>query len=83
MSHSYSGGLELEECDKLLCEIDVNDLPAGVNSYIPVFADVAKLMLNVKTEEYSRKSRKDLAKLREWRNKWLLELNPNECKVIQ
>ena len=50
--------------------IYVNDLVEGIDSYINLFADDAKLMRKVETEDDCRKLQEDLEKAEEWSRYW-------------
>ena len=63
--------------------IYVNDLGEGVESYINLFADDAKLMRKVETEEDCKKLQDDLGKVEEWSRSWKMEFNLKKCKVME
>ncbi len=67
----------------ILFLIYVNDLPDGIESFLSLFADDAKFMRRIKTEEDSMRLQDDLDRLHEWSNKWLLKFNPSKCKVMK
>ncbi len=48
-----------------------------------MFADDAKIMRRIKTEEDCLRLQEDLDKLQEWSNKWLLEFNPTKCNIMK
>ncbi|XP_069160233.1 uncharacterized protein [Procambarus clarkii] len=56
-------------------------MSTGVESYMSMLADDAKLMRRVLTDEECRILQEDLNKLQRWSEKWLLEFNTNKCKV--
>ena len=61
----------------------VNDMPIGINSYMNMFADDAKIMRKVKTLEDCNKLQEDLDKIYEWSVKWQMEFNINKCHVMK
>ena len=64
----------------LLC---VNDMPIGINSYMNMFADDAKIMRKVKNLEDCNKLQEDLDKIYEWSVKWQMEFNISKCHVMK
>ncbi|XP_069178590.1 uncharacterized protein [Procambarus clarkii] len=58
-------------------------MSTGVESYMSMFADDAKLMRRVATDEDCRILQEDLNKLQRWSEKWLLEFNTSKCKVME
>ncbi len=50
--------------------IYVNDLEDGIDSYINLFADDAKLMRKVESEDDCKKLQEDLKKVEEWSRYW-------------
>ena len=63
--------------------IYVNDLVEGLDSYINLFADDAKLMRKVESEDDCRKLQEDLEKVEEWSRYWKMEFNLNKCRVME
>ena len=61
----------------------VNDMPIGINSYMNMFADDAKIMRKVKTLEDCNKLQEDLDKIYDWSVKWQMEFNINKCHVMK
>jgi ribonuclease P/MRP protein subunit RPP40 len=60
----------------------VNDLPDWVVSSIRMFADDTKIWTKIETAEDSQTLQRDLDKLAEWSERWLLRFNPDKCKVM-
>ncbi len=67
----------------LYCFWYVNDLPEGIELFFSMFADDAKIIRRIETEDDSRCLQDDLDRLSEWSNKWLLKFNPSKCKVMK
>ena len=65
----------------LLFLIYINDLPNGIKSFVSLFADDLKLIIQSSKHIYGQA---DLEKLMEWEKKWLLSFNvkDNKCKVM-
>ncbi|MPC87819.1 hypothetical protein E2C01_082696 [Portunus trituberculatus] len=62
-------------------QVYVNDIQNGVNSYINLFADSAKLLRIIKTREDCLLLQEDINKIYEWSKKWKLEFNAKKCHV--
>ena len=67
----------------LMFIIFINDLPDTVTSRVYMFADDTKLFKIVKENEDREILQRDLEKLTEWTNTWLLKLHPEKCKYMQ
>ncbi len=67
----------------ILFLIYVNDLPEGIDSFLSMFADDAKIMRRIKMDEDGPRLQDDLDKLEEWSRKWLLKFNSGQCKVMK
>ena len=65
----------------LLFIIYLNDLPGGIQSFVSLFADDLKLLIN--SDAYIT-VQEDLDYLTEWQNKWLLKFNTvdSKCKIL-
>ena len=63
--------------------IYVNDMPEGINSYINMFADDAKLMKRIISEDSCRELQCDLDKLYDWSQIWKMDFNANKCHVLE
>ncbi|XP_069178672.1 uncharacterized protein [Procambarus clarkii] len=55
----------------------------GLDSFLSLFADDARIMRRIKTEEDSMRLKDDLDKLMVWSHIWLLKFNPSKCKVMK
>ena len=65
-------------------QIYVNDIHNGVNSYINLFADDAKLLRVIKTrKDVLLLQQEDINKIYEWSRKWKLEFNAKKCHVME
>ena len=62
--------------------IFVNDLLDEVQSSGKMFADDTKLYRRIKEPNDRAILQKDLDKLHEWSNRWLLHFNKKKCKVM-
>ena len=65
----------------LLFLIFINDIPNGIKSFLLLFADDLKLIVNAKLKDATQQ---DLDLLSEWQKKWLLSFNTidGKCKVL-
>jgi ribonucleases P/MRP protein subunit RPP40 len=66
----------------LLFLLFVNDKPKWVCSSIRMFADDIKIWAQIRTAEDGDSLQRDLERLVEWSNLWLLRFNPTKCKVM-
>ena len=63
--------------------IYVNDLPKGLSNYISFFADDAKLLRKVNSQEDCKKLQEDLNKIQEWSERWKMDFNASKCHVME
>ncbi len=63
--------------------ISVNDMPQGINGYISLFADDAKLQRRIQKEEDCKALQKDLDTLYDWSRTWDMEFNAKKCHVLR
>lgn len=61
----------------------VNDMTEGVDSYMSLFADDAKIMRRVEKEEDCLLLQRDLDTVWGWSRKWEMEFNTKKCSVIE
>ena len=61
----------------------INDLSEGVNSYINMFVDDAKMCKWVKGEEDCNILQNDLDKIWKWSKEWEMEFNENKSHVME
>lgn len=54
----------------IMFQIYVNDMHIGLNSYISLFADDAKLLRVIKSREDCLLLQEDINKILEWSKKW-------------
>jgi hypothetical protein len=66
----------------LLFLIYVNDLPDWIRSEMRMFADDTKIWNKIADLGDCVKLQDDLDSLQRWSDKWLLQLNPEKCKVM-
>ena len=57
----------------------INDLPNNLTSNVHLFPDHCLLYLPVKSDNDTSLLQKDLIKLEEWQNTWLMKFNPTKC----
>lgn len=67
----------------IMFAIYVNDLNEGVNSYMNLFADDAKLLRSVQGEEDCILLQRDLERIWEWSQKWEMDFNVKKCSVME
>ena len=67
----------------ILFLIYINDMPEGVNSYMNLFADDAKLCRRVRTEEDCKVLQEDLDRIWRWSKKWEMEFNVSKSHVME
>lgn len=66
----------------LLFVIYVNDMDEGLSNKMLKFADDAKVVGKVSTQEGIDDMRRDLVKLNDWSHKWQMTFNIEKCKVM-
>ena len=66
----------------LLFLIFINDIPEGIKSFLLLFADDLKLVINA---NFPQIVQNDLDILSQWQKKWLIDFNTadNKCKVLE
>ena len=67
----------------LLFLIFINDIEDGLRSQIRLFADDSILYREIVTEEDSHILQRDLFKLQEWSDKWMMRFNVEKCKTLR
>ena len=63
--------------------IYVNDMPMGVNSYMNMSADDAKIMRRIRNVEDCDELQEDLNRIYNWSTKWQVEFNINKSHVMK
>ena len=66
----------------LLFLLYVNDLPDQIKTNIRMFADDTKIWSQVSCPGDTVKLQEDLDMLGEWSKQWLLNFNPQKCKLM-
>ena len=66
----------------LLFVIFINDLPDIVESTVYLFADDTKIFNLINTREDKEILQRDLDRLTQWSNTWLLRFHPEKCKKM-
>ena len=59
----------------------VNYMTEGVNSYMSLFSDDAKLLRKIENKENCKHLQKDLDKIHRWSKLWEMEFNAKKCTV--
>ena len=67
----------------LLFLIFINDLPSSVSSTTRLFADDCLMYRRIKTPEDQAILQRDLNKLQQWEDRWLMQFNPDKCEVLR
>ena len=67
----------------LLFLIFINDIENGLESPIRLFADDSILYRKIVTENDSRILQRDLFRLQEWSDKWMMRFNVDKCKTLR
>lgn len=62
--------------------IFINDLVEELECPALLFADDAKIFVQIHSEEDIAAMKRDLVRLQEWSKKWLLEFNPTKCSTM-
>ncbi len=63
--------------------IYINDMQKGINSYMSLFADDAKLMKEIKDQRDSEDLQEDIDKIHKWNKTWEMEFNIKKCHVLE
>ena len=66
----------------ILFIIYINDLPLAAESKVMMFADDTKIYRPIKGTDDQETLQKDVNKLVDWSEKWLLPLHPDKAKVL-
>ncbi|XP_050692945.1 uncharacterized protein LOC126983856 [Eriocheir sinensis] len=61
----------------------INDMPEGINSYMSLFADDAKLQRHIRNSEDCKELQEDLNKIWKWSQKWEMKFNVRKCHVME
>ena len=67
----------------IMFQVYINDMSKGINSYINLFADDAKLMRVIKNQRDCEELQNDLDKIHEWSQQWKLEFNTRKCHTME
>ena len=67
----------------IMFQIYINDMQEGLNSYINLFADDAKLLRVIKSHADCMELQRDIDKIHEWSKRWKLEFNAKKCHVME
>ncbi len=63
--------------------IYINDMSEGINSYMSLFADDAKLMREIKSQRDCEELQNYGNKIFKWSKTWELEFNLKKCHVLE
>ena len=61
----------------------INDMTEGVNSFMSLFADDAKLLRKIESKEDCEHLQKYFDKIHRWSKLWKMEFNAKKCKVLK
>lgn len=67
----------------LMFVIYVNDMVEGIDSYVSLFADDAKIMRRIENIESCEQLQQDLDRIYEWSRDWEMEFNARKCHVME
>ena len=67
----------------IMFQVYINDMNEGLNSYINLFADDAKILKVVKSVDDCMELQRDIDKIYEWSLRWKLEFNAKKCHVME
>ena len=67
----------------ILFVIYINDLPDVVNKYLYLFADDSKIFNNIKCEKDVEDLQKDLDRMSDWSDRWMLKFHPDKRKHMK
>ena len=67
----------------ILFVIYINDLPDVVNKYLYLFADDSKIFNKIKCEKDVEDLQKDLDKMSDWSDRWMLKFHPDKRKHMK
>ena len=67
----------------IMFQIYINDMTEGLNSYINLFADDAKLMKIIKNQGDCEELQRDIDQIYEWSKQRKLEFNTKKCHVME
>ena len=65
--------------------IYINDLPDNLTNTVKMHANDTKILARIRKniiDEDTQKMQKDIDKIKDWSNTWLMRLNLSKCKVI-
>ncbi len=60
----------------------INDMTEWINSYMSLFADDAKLLMRVKTEEDCDELESVLDRECRWSQTWAMQFNSSKCHYV-
>ena len=69
--------------DPLLFSLYINDISAGIESEIRLFADDCVCYREIKNEEDTLKLQRDIDRLGSWARKWGMRFQPVKCNMMQ
>ncbi|XP_069169369.1 uncharacterized protein [Procambarus clarkii] len=61
----------------------INDLPVGIQNYMNMFADDAKIIGRIRNLDDCHALQEDLDKISIWSTTWQMEFNVNKCHVME
>jgi hypothetical protein len=78
-----SGVLQGSVIGPLLFLVYINDLPAGLQSQVRLFADDTIVYMTVSSDADANTLQNDLDLLGAWEEKWQMSFHPQKCNVLQ
>ena len=67
----------------IMFQVYINDMAEGLSSYINLFADDAKLLKIIKSQDDCKVLQADIDKIHDWSIRWKLEFNAKKCHVLE
>ena len=67
----------------ILLVIYINDLPDVVKKYLYLFADDSKIFNKIKCEKDVEDLQKDLDRMSDWSDRWMLKFHPDKWKHMK
>lgn len=55
----------------------------GLNSYISLLSDNANLVIVIKNQSDCEELQRDIDKIYDWSQRWMLEFNAKKCYVME
>ena len=69
--------------DQLILLVYVNDMTEGVNSYLSLLENNAKLLRKIRNHKDCEELQNDINKIYEWSKTWEMEFDAKQCHVLE